>query len=98
LYLNNDGAFINVTEAASLPVLNIKTNTGSWGDYDNNGDLDLFLANKDLDQIIPNMLYRNNGNGTFTNVNAASGIGDQSTICFQGTFFDYDNTVGWTST
>jgi enediyne biosynthesis protein E4 len=35
----------------------------SWGDYDSDGDQDLFLARNDV-----NSLYRNNGNGTFTDV------------------------------
>lgn len=94
LYFNNGDKLINVTEDAGLPIENIRTNTGAWGDYDNDGDLDLFLANRDLELVIPNMLYKNNGDGTFTLVNEESGIGDLSTLSFQGTFFDYDND-GW---
>lgn len=94
LYFNVENNLVDITAEAGLPTDNLQTNSGSWGDYDNDGDLDLFLANRDLEEIIPNMLYRNNGDGTFTNVNEASGIGDVSALSFQGTFFDYDND-GW---
>ncbi|WP_299684658.1 FG-GAP-like repeat-containing protein [uncultured Dokdonia sp.] len=94
LYRNDDFIFTDITIAAGLPDAVLKTNSGSWGDYDNDGDLDLFLSNRDLDQIIPNMLFKNNGDGTFENVNELSDIGDVSMITFQGTFFDYNND-GW---
>lgn len=94
LYENNDFEFTDITTSAGLPTENVYTNGGSWADYDNDGDLDLFLANRDSLFETPNMLYRNNGDGTFTNVNIISGIGNESTLCFQGTFFDYNND-GW---
>ncbi len=91
LYENNDFSFTDVTVSAGLPSEVLRTNSGSWGDYDNDGDLDLFLANRDITQVVPNMLFKNNGDGTFTNVNQESTIGNLSTISFQGTFFDYNN-------
>ena len=41
------------------------------GDYDNDGHLDIYLNN-----FGPNVLYRNNGNGTFTDVTRAAGVGN----------------------
>ena len=67
--------------------------SGAWVDYDNDGDLDLFVTNLGLQN---SALYRNNGNGTFTPitsgplVNQGSENGD-STSCTWG---DYDND-GW---
>ena len=43
----------------------------AWGDYDNDGDLDLFW--KCADHNIDNALFRNNGDGTFTDVTQESG-------------------------
>jgi uncharacterized repeat protein (TIGR01451 family) len=39
---------------------------GAWGDYDNDGDLDLFVTNSRITE--PNFLYENNGDGTFTRI------------------------------
>ena len=46
----------------------------TWEDYDNDGFLDLYIVNT-LGQGQPNRLFRNNGNGTFTDVAAAAGVG-----------------------
>jgi enediyne biosynthesis protein E4 len=40
-----------------------------WGDYDGDDDQDLFVANDEM----PNVLFRNNGNGTFTEVGVPAG-------------------------
>ncbi len=54
------------------------------GDYDNDGDQDLYVT-----AFGPDTLYRNNGDGTFSDVTAAAGVGDDrwSTAA---TFVDYD--------
>jgi hypothetical protein len=54
------------------------------GDYDGNGTPDLYVTNYG-----PNVLYRNNGDGTFTDVTDASGAGDDRWSC-AATFVDYD--------
>ena len=68
----------------------------AWRDYDNDGWLDLYIVNGTLvrpapDAILPkNALYRNNGDGTFTDVTEAAGVGD--TGWGMGcAFADYDN-------
>lgn len=75
LYRNNgDGTFTEVATAAG--VANIGSDRGAvWGDYDNDGDLDLYVVNYgNLLGKGPNKLYRNNGDGTFTDVAAAEGV------------------------
>jgi hypothetical protein len=73
------GAFVDVTKSAGLQ--NAFHATGAaWGDYDNDGFLDLYAANYGADiaakthAIEPNLLYHNNRNGTFTNVIDAAGV------------------------
>ena len=54
------------------------------GDYDNDGDQDLFVT-----AFGPDTLFRNNGNGTFTDVTAEAGVSDPLWST-SATFFDYD--------
>jgi hypothetical protein len=63
------------------------------GDYDNDGDLDLCVANFQLEN---NYLFRNDGNNAFTEVSYKSGIGQISInyLGFGFGFLDYDND-GW---
>ncbi len=77
LYRNDCGAetpwaFTDVTEEVGLDVHNRRHSlAAAWGDYDNDGDLDLYVAN-DYGQ---NCLYRNDG-GRFTDVAVEAGVVD----------------------
>ncbi len=81
LHANGDLTFSNV--ATSLAVQGSRYGWGcSFLDYDNDGDLDLYVVNW-VDPSVTgdrtaakNALYRNNGNGTFTDVSAAMGVDD----------------------
>ena len=72
LYRNNgDGTFTDVTRQAG--VVDYQKGYGFsvvFGDYDNDGDLDLYIANDST----PNYLYQNNGDGTFTEVALIAGV------------------------
>ena len=64
LYRNNgDGTFMRVTNV-SVVTNRIWSISGVWGDYDNDGFLDLFVSNPNH----PNSLYRNLGDGTFSKI------------------------------
>ena len=80
LYHNNgDGTFKDITVAAGVND-NTNTWTAIWGDYDNDGFLDLFVARPGTVAEGPgnaNILYHNNGNGTFTDRAAAEGVAMQ---------------------
>jgi len=58
----------------------------TWGDYDNDGDLDLYLVNHGS----ANRLYQNNDDGTFTDIGAISGT-DDSGLGLGAASGDYDN-------
>lgn len=86
LYRNNgDGTFADVTEKAKL----VRTGWGQGacvGDYDNDGDEDLFVS-----YFGANALYRNNGDGTFTEQAEKAGVAKNRTRWGSGAaFVDYD--------
>ena len=85
LYRNNgDGTFTDVTKEAGVGDRGYGMGC-VFGDYDNDGDLDLYVTNYEQ-----NVLYRNNNDGTFTDVTEAAGVGD--TRWGTGAAFgDYDN-------
>ena len=65
LYRNNgDGTFADVTDRAGI-FGDTQGHSATWGDFDEDGWPDLYVANDFQD---PDQLYRNNGNGTFTNI------------------------------
>lgn len=89
LYRNQrDGTFNDVTRQAGVAANgNRAYKTGvAVGDYDNNGYLDLYVT-----AFGPNILYRNNGNGTFTDVTSEAGAAGGPTEWSTSTgFFDFD--------
>ena len=87
LYRNEgDGTFTRVTEGIVVSDVNLSIG-GSWGDYDNDGDFDLFVANWDGEN---NQLYRNDGDGTFSRV-TSGGIVSDGGSSVSGAWGDYDN-------
>lgn len=84
---NRDGTFTDVTEAAGLT----RAGDGNYGmgvaaaDYDNDGYTDLYVTSYGR-----NILYHNNGNGTFTDVTERAGVAGGGWSASAG-FFDFDN-------
>ena len=82
-YRNEQGKFVDATDEANL-------GDAGWGmgcavgDYDNDGDLDIYITNYGR-----NVLYANQGDGTFVDVTEYAQVGDErfGTGC---AFFDYD--------
>ncbi len=82
---NGDGTFTDVARQAG--VQNARFAKGSaWGDYDDDGDPDLYVSN-----IGPNRLYRNNGDGTFEDVATELDVVAPEDGSFPTWFFDFDN-------
>ncbi len=76
---NGDGTFTDVTRQAGLAVPAYPTQAAVWGDFDSDGDLDLFVGNEcrlELfnDGPFPSQLFQNNGDGTFTDIANAAGV------------------------
>jgi hypothetical protein len=82
---NGDGTFTDVATAAGVAGEGYAKGV-AWGDYDGDGDPDLYVSN-----IGPNRLYRNNGDGTFTDVALQLGVVEPAGRSFATWFFDHDN-------
>ncbi|MBO0801318.1 MAG: CRTAC1 family protein, partial [Blastocatellia bacterium] len=121
LYRNDGrGRFEDVTEKAGLSGVDPQRGkmwsvAAAWFDYDNDGDLDLFVVNyckwnpgldpycgalkdgwrtyciPDRYEGLPNQLFRNNGDGTFSDVSASSGISKLIGKGMGVAIADYDN-------
>jgi hypothetical protein len=99
LYRNIQGErFEDVTEAAGVGDTG-KGTTAAWGDYDADGYVDLYVANwschPECDPIdltlSRDVLYRNNGDGTFTDISHLFDVDRLQGSGFSVAFFDYDN-------
>ena len=67
VYRNNgNGTFTDIS-ATLTPVIN---GSAAWGDYDNDGDLDILLTGYAGNGVLVSKVYRNDGNGVFTDINA----------------------------
>src|SRR6266852_2713135 len=97
LYHNNhDGTFTDVAVTAGAAFNEDGREQAGMGstiaDYNGDGHLDIFKTNFSDDT---STLYRNNGDGTFTDATAAAGLGLYTQYLGWGTmFFDFDND-GW---
>jgi len=101
IYRNKgDGTFEDVTARSGIGA-DCCTTVASWADYDNDGFLDLYVGRylEPRTEIpttfyarngLPNQLYHNNGDGTFTNVTEKAGVGERG-LCLGSVFGDYDD-------
>ena len=92
----NDGAGNLIFDTTLMPTLAVGGNYQSqWTDYDNDGAIDLYIAKCRASAAVGdpqriNLLYKNNGNGTFTESGAAAGVNDGSQS-WASAIEDYDN-------
>ena len=69
------GRFVDITEAAGLAEPAYPTQAAAWGDYDGDGDLDLYVGNEASEaHEYASQLFRNLGDGTFEDVAAEAGV------------------------
>jgi len=86
LYRNNgDGTFTDVTEQAGIRTEGTFFFGAAVGDFDNDGFPDIYMTG-----YRHSVLYHNNGNGTFTDVTAKAGVGDDGAWATAAGWFDYD--------
>lgn len=100
LYQNQgDFTFLDVSSQAGLLDLNTRNYGISAADYDRDGYLDLYIcryfgSGEPDNPAVANALYRNNGDGTFTNVAAQAGVSNGVAPSFMGVWLDF-NADGW---
>lgn len=90
LYQNNgNGTFTRITSGPIVTDRVVDSVVGLWGDYDNDGDLDLYVANGWF-ALYANFLYRNDGKGNFTKMTTGRIVTDVEGST-GGSWGDYDN-------
>lgn len=95
LYINQQDGRFAVQQPG--PELAVMTTSVSAADYDEDGDLDLWLGCGGFSMLCPNGLFRNDGNDAegfpvWTEVTVAAGMGtERPAATFGGSWFDYDN-------
>ncbi|HJM19464.1 MAG TPA: CRTAC1 family protein [Candidatus Thalassarchaeaceae archaeon] len=95
---NRDGQFVDVSENAGVKLLDSTAIGATWADYDNDGDFDLYISNYGVHPSnetnetggVPNIMFANNGNGTFTDVTNLTNLGNPGHST-SGLFADYDH-------
>ena len=95
---NGNGTFSDVTREAGLALPAYPSQSAAWADYDNDGDLDLFSCSESMPEapeegaaiIFPSRLFRNEGDGTFTDVASPAGVANLR-YCKGSAWGDYDN-------
>lgn len=83
---NRNGTFSNVTASAGVAAEGLFGMGVAVGDYDNDGDPDLFVLGYQR-----SILYRNDGDGSFTDVTDRAGVANPGKWGSSGAWFDYDN-------
>jgi hypothetical protein len=96
---NGNWSFTNVTASSGFVQEPGNRWGASFGDYDKDGFLDLYVCTyiyqpEEYAYSKLNHLYHNNGNGTFTDVTLIAGVGDGLKASFQSTWVDFDED-GW---
>jgi hypothetical protein len=91
LLRNDGGEFTDVTFAVGLGNEAWPCKSAAWADFDNDGDLDLYVGNESDDRIsAPTQLFRNDGTTGFTDVSKVVGLSEE--IYVMGAVWgDYNN-------
>jgi len=91
--------FVDVTSQAGLPTTNALASGACWGDFDRDGHLDVHIAMHEFEGTAlivsgSNLLFRNNGDGTFSDVTGTAGVGNGIKPSLQSVWTDI-NKDGW---
>ncbi|WP_420600902.1 FG-GAP-like repeat-containing protein [Flagellimonas sp.] len=92
-FYRNDGGnnFTDILISSQIATEPLEYWGAAWGDYNNDGYLDLFLMVRSPAAGNHSLLYRNNGNGAFTDVTQSTGLSLEGKMTQSASFMDYDN-------
>jgi hypothetical protein len=97
LFRNELNALIPLAENSGISNDSIVSYGHSWADFDRDGDLDLFVCNYDAAFMgyvnSDNQLYRNEGNGFFTDVTLSAGFAPMENYTFMALWMDYNRDL-----
>jgi hypothetical protein len=85
-----NGTLRRVTSAGAIVTNHSPSGNAAWGDYDNDGFVDMFVANGTFNGDLKNFLFHNEGNGTFSKVTTGSVVNDLYDS-WKGDWADYDD-------
>ncbi|MDP4588331.1 MAG: VCBS repeat-containing protein, partial [Flavobacteriales bacterium] len=98
--LRNDGDlnFTDVTSIAGVALTGGDNYGASWGDFDLDGDLNLYVCNYRFSfepgtSADKNHLFRNDGNDIFTDITAIAGVAGNVDLSFQSAWIDYNHDL-----
>ncbi len=92
-WINTDTVTLTVqppgqfTEQTSITLIGVSSSSAAWGDYDNDGDLDILLTGNTENESV-SKIYRNEGNNSFAEQTSITLVGVSSSSAAWG---DYDN-------
>jgi len=87
---DGNGFYTDILSASGIALQEWQYGGVSWGDYNNDGNLDAFLMVRDIDMDRHNLLYRNEGDGSFTDVTLAAGLSLERKLTLAAVFLDYN--------
>ncbi|MGH7972372.1 MAG: CRTAC1 family protein, partial [Limisphaerales bacterium] len=90
---NDGGGVFTRIPSSAFAGLHVPFTAAIWGDYDNDGFLDVFLPRFVSGQMVPSFLFHNDGDGTFTQVQQ-SPVTTDTGVTTGASWADYDND-GW---
>jgi hypothetical protein len=85
--------FVDISSTCGIDQTSSQGYGQSWADYNNDGYIDVYICNYQNSYYLPqrtNYLYRNNGDGTFTNTTAIAGVSNGYQLTFLSIWMDYD--------
>ena len=85
--------FVDITQSSGLPLDRHAAYGTNWGDYNRDGWIDLLCTYHNFAgaQTGGNSLFRNNADGTFTEVTENAGMGNKDRVPFAAAFMDFNN-------